>query len=198
MSKRLPPRVEDPLAILDSVKAGERCAIEKMVEGHLRLAAGLVARFYRSDTDSDELVSAAFYAVANAVQRIADGHLTHDNPTAYIVMFVTGELRRTLANKSISVKTIPLNHHVGEWNTTRSEITADDRAIANIIGNYPDTTIDIEEEINALNKIDARIVELLRLGYKNVEIADDLKIDKSNVSRRVHRIRKIFRELENE
>jgi RNA polymerase sigma factor (sigma-70 family) len=202
MSRRLPPRIDDPLLILESVKAGERWAIEEMVAGHLRLAAGLVGRYYKPDRgkrpiNSDDLISAAFYAVSNAVQRIADGHLSHNNPTAYIVTFIHGELRRELAARSVSVKTIQLNHHL-EWYETSSAAFSDDYAAVNVIGgSYPDTTIDIEEEINEVvnDQTDVRIVELLRLGYKMVEIAEDLKLDKSNVSRRVSRIRK---ELVNE
>lgn len=196
LSKKLPKRIEDPLVILESVRNGDPEAIRKMILGHMGLATGLVARYNRSQ-QSDELVSAAFYALVNAVNRIANGHLDHDNPTAYIAKFIHGEIRRVLSNKSVSVKAIQFRYH--QFNRDRAG-AKNGLAIENVIGLYPDTTIDVEEEINALvkDKTDEQIIRLLCLGYDGVEIAQKLNLHKSSVSRRISRIRKNYKELENE
>lgn len=201
LSKKLPKRIEDPLLILESVKRGEPEAIEEMILGHMGLVTGLVARYNRANR-SDELVSAAFYGLVNAVNRIASGHLNHDypNPTAYIATFVHGEIRRTLSERSVSVKTVQLpGILLPKGRRSRRAAVAGDR-MDEFIGAYPDTTLDVEERINALvnDKTDERIIELLRLGYDGMGIGKKLNLHRSSVSRRVNRIRKIYRELENE
>lgn len=201
LSRRLPKRIEDPLLILESVKRGEPEAIEKMILGHMGLVTGLVARYNRANR-SDELVSAAFYGLVNAVNRIASGHLDHHdpNPTAYIVTFVHGEIRRVLSEKSISVKTIQLpGILLPKGRRSRSNAVAGDR-MDEFIGSHPDTTLDVEEKIKCIvsDKTDERIIELLRLGYDGMGIGKKLNLHRSSVSRRISRIRKIYRELENE
>lgn len=195
LSRRLPPRIKDPLLILESVKRGEPEAIEKMIFGHMRLVTGLVARYNKAN-QSDELVSAAFYGLVNAVDRIARGYLDHDNPTAYIVKFIHGEIRKALSKKSVSVKTVRLRLHPNREHGGRNN----ERHAEHIIGSYPDTTLDVEERINALVKdeTDEKIIELLRLGYDGMGIGKKLNLHRSSVSRRINRIRKIYRELENE
>lgn len=164
---KLPPRIDDPLLILKSVEAENKEAMDAMILGHMRLAMSLVARY---NQPNDELVSAALYGLVKAVHHISKGRLKHDNPTGYIVTFIHAEIKRVFKKKSLVPldETVPLS--------------------------YPDTTIDLEEKINALNETDRKIVDLLLLGNSQSDIARELNLHRGNVSRRISRIRK---ELEN-
>jgi RNA polymerase sigma factor (sigma-70 family) len=195
-NKLLADRIEESQipVILESVRKGDPEAIREMILGHMRLAMGLVAR-YNKPNIADELVGAAFYGVVNAVNRIANGHLKHDNPTAYIVTFIHGEIKRVLRGSNVSIKALHL-HHLKE----RVEGGVNDELnAANIPGEYPDTTIDLEEEINSLceDNLDEAIIRMLRLGYDGTDIARSLCVSQSTISRRANRIRRIYKELEN-
>jgi len=190
MSGREPDQIAEERipVILDSVKQGNREAMTEMITGHMRLAFGLVARYNRADM-ADDLVSAAFYGITQAVDRIAHGHLKHDNASAYIATFVNGEIRRALAGRNV----IASPEEGGQ--PTQCFDLHEQRHI----GAYPDTTIDIEEEINSLtnDETDEAIVRMLRLGYDGAEIARELGLHRGQISRRIARIRETYKELEN-
>lgn len=199
LSRQMPKRIDDPLLILDAVKRGDKAAIDEMISGHIRLAMALVAR-YNQPFRSDELAAAALYGLVNAVNRIAEGHLTHDNPTGYIVTFIHGEIRRVINGRGVSVRTVQLGcdkrlpKHKSAYDDTNFSDMMDD-----FVGGHPDTTLDVEEELSKLIKdeTDEQIIRLLRLGYDGVEIGRKLGLHKSNVSRRIARIRQSYKELEN-
>jgi len=185
----LPSRIEDADLpdVIEEVKHGNREAMDRLTNGHIRLAMGLVARYHRPDI-SDDLVGAAFLGICKAVRYIAEGKLNHDNATGYIVTFIHGEIRRAIAGKNVVMS------NNGSPAPQCFDLH-DDRHV----GGFPDTTMEVEEQINAIagDETDLAIVRMLSLGYDGAEIARKLDIDRRRVSERVIRIRKTYKELEN-
>lgn len=177
------PESEMP-AVLANVRQGDRHAIELMIESHLRLSLALVARYIKTEDVVDDLVSAAFYAVTKAVNRIAEGYLAHDNPTAYIVTFVHGELKRELARRAVVYT---------PEDVERVQHTSLDGVDCKI---QPDNSLDVEEELEAIltDETDVQIVRLLMLGNLAADVAKILNLHKGNVSRRIARIRTAYQE----
>ncbi len=170
--------------VLARVRSGEPEAIKLMIESHLRLGLALVARYVRTAGVVDDLVSAAFYAITYAVNRIAAGHLAHDNVTGYIVAFVHGELKRELAQRSV----VYTPEHV-------------DTAVQVPIGEFdvtvpPDFSLDVGEELDAIVKddTDSKIIRMLLQGYQATDVAKELGVHKGNVSRRIARLRAAYQE----
>jgi DNA-directed RNA polymerase specialized sigma24 family protein len=170
--------------VLAKVIEGDLQARTIMIESHLRLALALVARYVKTEDVVDDLVSAAFYAVTYAVNRIASGYLTHDNPTGYIVTFVHGELKRELAKRAVIYTPEDAERvtHVG--------LEGVDCPV------QPDNSLDVEEELDAIltDAIDSKIVRMLALGYLAADVAKTLSVHKGNVSRRIARIRAAYQE----
>jgi len=177
--------------LLAAVRSGQPTAIKEMIEGHLRLGMALVARFALCDEVVDDLVSASFLSITKAVNRIARGYLTHDNPTAYIVTHVLGGLRKELAKRPTiytpelgekAPKTVPLDHPQAN------------------ISIPPDYSMEIEEELRLIcdDDTDIKIIELLMCGFRGASLAAEVGMYKGNVSRRIQRIRQAYLERQSE
>jgi DNA-directed RNA polymerase specialized sigma24 family protein len=179
------------MKLLRGVRQGDPAAVSQMIEGHLRLANGLVSRYMSSKSaDADDLVSAAFFAVTYAVNRIAAGHMDHDNVGGYITKFLHKYLHAALNGRPVIGSPCDSPHHI-MCHQLRSEHDC---------GVEPDTHLEVEEEIESLadDPIDVKIIRMLQLGYKGTDIARDLCIHKGTVSRRINRIRSTYTELSNE
>lgn len=192
------PKIDDDrmVTLIRDVRQGDRQAINEMIEGHLRLANGLISRYASALADFDdldELVSAAWYAVVYAVNRIATGHLTHTNASGYIAKFLHQFLHAALKGRSVISN--PRGHDDCVMCCQLSVCNAKDEMYVE-----PDISLDVEEEAKKLatDATDSKIIQMLRLGYSAADIARDLDLHKGNVSRRIHRIRQTYLELINE
>lgn len=187
------PKIEDEqmAVLLCRVRDGDKQAIKAMIEGHLRLANSVVSRYLRSKpADPDVLVSAAWFAVTYAVNRIAAGHLTHDNPSGYIMMFLHRYLHAALNDQPVIKSPCDSVNHI-MCHQLRSE---HDQPV------QPDTSMEVEEKIEYLanDETDIEIIRLLRRGHIAADVAYELGLHPGNVSRRIRRIRKTYLELINE
>ena len=59
-----------------------------LIEAHLRLGCTIAGMYHMGGGDSDEMVSAAWEGIVVAVDRIKNGHLSHDNITGYICTYI--------------------------------------------------------------------------------------------------------------
>ncbi len=98
----------DKLILLARVRAGIPDAIEKMIMCHLRLAVSLANRYvsvYGLRFCADDLDSAAYIGVVEAVNRVAKGNmLNHDNITGYIVNYIHQNVSNA-ADNSVAIHT---------------------------------------------------------------------------------------------
>ena len=182
--------------LLKSVRCQEPKAIKEMIEGHLRLANSLVASYvnHAATVETNELVSAAFYAVVHAVNRIANGSMPHSNASGYIAKFIHQRLHRALRTNSVVRNT----RHIldkGEGHAVCCQLDA-----SHDIPVAPDTSIEAEELLASLvsDEADVKLIRMLRLGHPRKEIAVALDLNETSVGRRITRIRNTYMELLNE
>jgi DNA-directed RNA polymerase specialized sigma24 family protein len=191
-----PPVPDSHMAeLLRRVRQGDSQAINEMIEGHLRLANSIVARYLMTSNrdvksvDVEELVAAAFYATVYAVNRIASGFMTHDNVGGYIAEFLHQKLHAALKERSIICNPRGLEDPV--LCCQLSECDSEQHGKIE-----PDTSLEVDEEVESIvnDVVDAKIVRMLRLGYCAADVARDLGVHKGTVSRRIQRIRENYME----
>lgn len=181
-----PISVERMPEVLSAVRCGNPVAIKEMIESYLGLGLALVARFAKIDDVVDDLVSAAFLAIVQAVNRIAAGHLTHDNVSPYIVTYIKGGLRKELAKRPVIYT--PELAIKPMWQRVPLE---------NVDASIPaDNTLEVEEELASIvsDDTDIEIIRMRLLGYRAIHVAKELGISRGNVSRRITRIRIAYQE----
>lgn len=147
----LPPalRPAQTLELVQRLRAGDLSAKEELINGHMRYVFVLVSRLCYLPQYQEELTSIGYEELCNAVNRISEGHLTHDNATAYIRRFVKGRVLRELS---------------GYLREQRSELAEREYITQDEV-----TTLDYLDSI-AQTAMDAQIMRLAILGYTNSEI----------------------------
>lgn len=190
------------LEILPAVERGDTDAINEMIEGHVQYACAIVGRYLmsmHSNVAADDLTEAAFYGLVDGVNAIHRNGLDHANPTGYIARFIHGEIRKSLKLKKSIIytprdePTVP----VGSFKLEDHDRGGNRDATSDEPWTEPDNSLEVEEDINALisDSVDERIVRLLQLGYLPIDIARELGLHRSNISRRISRIQDAYKEL---
>ena len=94
---KLPPRLTESeiVKLLPLVRQGDEKARTRMIEGYMRLAAAITARYVLYyPRKSRELFAEALLALTIAIDRVATGVVcdTHDNVSAYVHKYIKYEL----------------------------------------------------------------------------------------------------------
>jgi len=178
------------LDILNDLLRGEKWAIDETILGHMRYACALVTRYLATSgnrDEADDLSEAAFYGIVDGVNAIVRNGLSHENVTGYLALRIHGEIRNYFDGKFSVVK------------TPRGDAQTQDESIVD--KSYgPDNTIEIEECINTISKdpTDESIIRQLQIGYSPSDVARNLGVGRSCISKRISRIQLAYKELQNE
>lgn len=176
--------------LLENVRAGDKEAFDKMVLGHTRLAASIVNSYIRKNRIIflvDELDSAAREGIVVAVDRIKNGHLSHDNFTGYIIYYIHEYIRKLL-NRHFRV------HFQQEesfypfkpiWYTSYLERVSDSYQ------NFEEL-VDLLDQLSTITKTDfeKRVIELRSQKYTDRETAEKLNVPETTVARTRHKLKK--------
>jgi DNA-directed RNA polymerase specialized sigma subunit len=186
----LPVITQDRLAALIP-KINEREAYNEVIVGHVRLSMQIVGRYLRklgSDRLAEDLVSAAYEGIVDAVDRISKGNLKHDNATAYIVEYIHWHISKVLEKRKIVYvpqSTIRDNRKAGKSVSKPHQIDFSDPSIERRLSvrkmALPD--FEIAEIVDKITTSDTerRILELRREGHVDAEIAETLGLAKTSV-----------------
>lgn len=173
-----PISIEDKrkLELLKLTREGNDEAQDELILGHVRLAVSIVDRYivhFNCRYLDDELDDAAIEGIVVAVDRIRQGHLKHDNVTAYIVVVVHRFIADCLWKSSLV--RVPRGHHY-RWGTPIREDS---------VNCNPSKMIETRDLIDHVirSKQERRIVDLRIAGYTDREIGKIMDIPKVTVFR---------------
>ena len=169
---------------------GDNEARNKLIEHNLRLVAHIVKRFDVKDVDTDDLISIGTIGLIKGIDTYKNNKKT--KITTYASSFIQNEILMHFRSQKKIGPTVSLNDAIGH-DKEGNEI--------NLIDVIKDKDVDLFEELDLknnitllekylklLNKREKEII-IKRYGLNNTkdmtqkEIADDLKISRSYVSR---------------
>lgn len=171
LSGRLPPAMQesDKDHLLAGLRQGNQESRNKIIEGHMRLAADIVGRYHTvsPNANTEEMLSAAFMGVVHATDLARN--LPHDNLTAYITTHIHNYVQRR-----------GIDPYVSDNLRLQQDLTVQDSRAH-----------EIQEELDvvAYDDVDAIIIDMLSRGHKQVVIAEHLNIKQPSVANRIRNIR---------
>ncbi len=177
LSRLLPVALNDSEKeiLIPRIKAKDKDAIDRMIEGHTGLIAQVVGRYaHQQPRKTDDMLSVGWLSLTESVINFSEGKVTHDNITAYILVAAHGAIHNFIVEDQ-TVK--PSRERFDE--VVRHHL--DDIAETGVEHEFeaPDALI---EEIG-LPSVEKIIAIMALEGYTNGEIAKKLKYSVQYVRR---------------
>ncbi len=158
------------MSLLSRVKSNDAAAKEAMIVTHLKLSACIARRYKDKGVDLPTLISAAYFGVVFAVDRISKGLMSHDNVTGYIIIHIRTMCRQALRHRSAVTaarySTVPV-HSATEFAIIDTDFVA---------------LRDVLDSITQ-NQCEREIMILRSKGYTDAEVAAHMNMSCSTVRR---------------
>ena len=145
-----------------------------LIESHMRLGCAIAGRYVRLGGDSDEMVSAAMLGITVAVDRIKRSLITHNNVTGYIIHYIHQHCAEALCLDRV----IPIPQH----NDTKIIVCPITNSVIIATGTRIGELYETLEHITH-TEVEKNIVFLRQQGYTDVEVANNLGISRSTVTK---------------
>ncbi len=165
-----------------------------LIESHMRLGCAIAGRYVRLGGNSDEMVSSAMLGIVEAVDRFKRGTVLHDNITGYIIHYIHQSCIKAL--RLDCVIPVPQN------NDTKITVLSTDRNPSETVWGAEGGIIicpitDNNIEVTATNmgelyetveyithtELERNVVFLRQQGYTDADVADNLGIGRSTVTK---------------
>lgn len=185
-----PLDLEEEQRCIEEMEKGSRVARDKLIEHNLRLVAHIVKKFDAKDIDTDDLISIGTIGLIKGIDTYKNNKKT--KITTYAARCIQNEILMHFRSQKKYGPTVSLNDAIGH-DKEGNEIS--------LIDVIKDSDVDLFLELDLKNNIDllTKYLKLLnkrekeiiikRYGLNNTldmtqkEIADELKISRSYVSR---------------
>lgn len=198
---KLPDDEKDSLT--ERLKSGDTEAAEPIIRGHIKLAINIASQYANVDrTKADDLVSTAMHALVEGCIRVADGALTDNGITGYLMGRVHYHCSNFIRNDRMlgpHFDTMARRLRAGKpaGDVIRQTIS-DEIAKPRLKSDQSLNMTEIEDILNKaiLTRRERRIIELKQEGFNVREIAARLAISKTVVSSDLCAVKRRFEELE--
>lgn len=167
-------RLEQPLRDKDKIRALKAENWDLLTKSHMRLGCSIAGRYVRLGGDSDEMVSSAMLGIAVAVDRIKKGLVEHNNVTGYIIHYIHQHCAESLRLDCV----IPIPQH----NDTKIIVCPITDNNIEATGTRIGELYEILEHITH-TEIEKNVVFLRQQGYTDTEVANNLNISRSTVTK---------------
>ncbi len=176
--KRVFENLKPPLSDVEKLKAVEDEDWHLLTETHMGLGCSIAGRYVSRGADSDEMVSAAMLGICDAVGRIPQ--LKHNNITGYIVSYIhryCSDVWRNDTAVSVPNGVVPL--------PTRGNTDK---------GVFDFNTVEFHDSLDSIvnTQLEIDIVALRRLGCTDAEVAEQLDVCRTTVTRVRNQLKKRF------
>ncbi len=171
-----------------------------LIESHMRLGCSIAGRYVRLGGNSEEMVSAAMLGITVAVDRIKKGIITHVNVTGYIIHYIHQHCAEAL--RSDCVIPVPQNNDTKIVVSPLDRDPDHNRYPGIIICPITDNSVKVDStrmgelyetiEYITHTELERDIVFLRQQGYTDVEVADNLGIGRSTVTKTRKRLLEKF------
>ena len=151
---------------------GDNLARNKLIEHNLRLVAHIVKRFDVKDVDTDDLISIGTIGLIKGIDTYKNNKKT--KITTYAARCIQNEILMYFRSQKKIGPTVSLNDAIGH-DKEGNDI--------NLIDVIKDKDVDLFDDLDLKNNISLLEKYLKLLNKREKEIADDLKISRSYVSR---------------
>lgn len=154
-----------------------------LTESHMRLGCAIAGRYVSLGGNSDEMVSAAMLGIVTAVDRAKKGLLKHDNVTGYIIHYIHQNCAEALRLDCV----IPIPQHndskIITCPITDNNIEATETRLGELY--------EILEHIT-YTEVEKDVIFLRQQGYTDTEVANNLNISRSTVTKTRKRLLKRY------
>ena len=181
---------EEEEKLIGEMKLGNKDARAKLIEHNLRLVAHIVKRFDAKDVDTDDLISIGTIGLIKGIDTYKNNRKT--KITTYAARCIQNEILMYFRSQKKIGPTVSLNDAIGH-DKEGNDINLIDVIKDKDVDLFDDLDLKnnislLEKYLKLLNKREKEII-IKRYGLNNTkdmtqkEIADDLKISRSYVSR---------------
>lgn len=158
--------------LFDRIIKGDRDAGKRMIEGHMRLALSIAARYSFFGANFEETSSAALLGICDAVSRIWKGEVIFDNITGYIIRYIHQYCSESVRKDTL----VPM---------PRGKKPAEIVTITDTVAIYD---VSISEMVDTLESIiktpeEQKVVDYRAQGMTDQETADKMEVNRSKVTR---------------
>ena len=166
----------EPLSDKEKINARINGDWHLLIESHMRLGCSIAGRYVRLGGKSDEMVSAAMLGIVTAVDRVKKGFLKHNNVTGYIIHYIHQHCIEALRLDCV----IPIPQH----NDTKIIVCpiTDDILSRDGFQQQIGEFYEVLEYITH-TEIEKDIVFLRQQGFTDFEVACNLNISRSTVTK---------------